>query len=67
MNKIDLNDPELKKKIVKYLIITLLVSLCARYTTSIILPNDDVLLIGLSAGIIFGILDMYMPSINLNI
>ena len=58
---------DLKKKIVKYLIITLLVSLCARYTTSIILPNDDVLLIGLSAGIIFAILDMYMPSINLNI
>jgi hypothetical protein len=58
---------DLKKKIVKYLIITLLVSLSARYTTSIILPNNDVLLIGLSAGIIFGMLDMCMPSINLNI
>ena len=67
MNKIDLNDPEIKKKIVKYLIMTLLVSLSARYTTSLVLPNEEVIILGLIAGIIFAILDMIAPSINLNI
>ena len=61
MNKIDL------KKIVKYLIMTLLVSLSARYTTSLVLPNEEVIILGLIAGIIFAILDMFAPSINLNI
>lgn len=61
MNKIDL------KKIVKYLIMTLLVSLSARYTTSLVLPNEEVITLGLIAGIIFAILDMIAPSINLNI
>jgi hypothetical protein len=67
MNKIDLNDPEIKKKIVKYLIMTLLVSLSARYTTSLVLPNEEVIILGLIAGIIFAILDMFAPSISLNI
>jgi hypothetical protein len=67
MNKIDFKDPEVKKKIVKYLIMTLIVSLAARYTTSLILPNEDVIILGLIAGIIFAILDMYAPSINVNI
>jgi hypothetical protein len=67
MNKIDLSDPEIKKKIVKYLIMTLLVSLSARYTTSLILPNEDVVILGLIAGIVFALLDMFTPSISLNI
>jgi hypothetical protein len=46
---------------------TLLVSLSARYTTSLILPNEDVVILGLIAGIIFALLDMFTPSINLNI
>ncbi len=67
MNKIDFKDPEVKKKIVKYLIMTLLVSLSARYTTSLILPNEDVVILGLIAGILFALLDMYAPSITVNI
>lgn len=67
MNKIDFKDPEIKKKIVKYLIMTLLVSLAARYTTSIVLPNEEVIILGLIAGIVFAILDMYSPSVQVNI
>jgi hypothetical protein len=67
MNKVDFSNPDVKKKIVKYLIMTVLVSLSARYTTSLILPNEDVIILGLIAGIIFAILDMFSPSINLNI
>lgn len=67
MNKVDFTNPEVKKKIVKYLIMTLLVSLSARYTTSLVLPNEDVVILGLIAGIIFALLDMFSPSINLNI
>ena len=46
---------------------SLLVSLVARYTTSIVLPNEEVIILGLAAGIVFAILDMYAPSIQVNI
>jgi hypothetical protein len=65
MNKDTKND-DLKKKIIKYLLISFVVSLIARYLPNTVLSNEDVLKIGASAGITFSILDMLSPSIVVN-
>jgi hypothetical protein len=59
----DTKNDDLKKKIIKYLLISFIVSLAARYLPNVVLSNEDVLKIGACAGITFAILDMLSPSI----
>lgn len=51
------------KKIIKYLIIGFIVGLSARYIPSTSLDNNEIIFIGATASIVYGILDMYSPSI----
>ena len=52
-----------KKKLIKYLLIGLLVALSARYVPKQTINNEEVILIGAVASIVYGLLDMYSPSI----
>ena len=51
------------KKLIKYLIIGFIVGLSARYIPSTVLNNNEIIFIGATASIVYGILDMYEPSI----
>ena len=67
MNKQESNK---QKNLIKYLLIGLIVALTARYVPHNTILNEEALMIGAVASIVFGILDMYSPSIiiknNLN-
>ena len=52
-----------KKNLIKYLLIGFIVSLATRYIPNNIIKNEEVIMIGATASITFGILDMYLPSI----
>lgn len=65
MKKFNFEDPETKKKFLKYILITAIVSLSARYIPVAILNTTEILKIGSTAAITFALLDMYSPSINI--
>lgn len=66
MNKLNFTDPELKKKIIKYLLFGLIISITSRYIPNAVLSNIEILKIGAVASITFAIIDMYAPSIEVN-
>jgi hypothetical protein len=63
-NKLDLNNPETKKKLIKYLLFGLIVAMSSRYIPTNTINNKEILMIALIASISFGIIDMVSPSIN---
>jgi hypothetical protein len=63
-NKLDFNNPETKKKFIKYLLFGLIVAISSRYIPTNTINNKEILMIALIASISFGIIDMVSPSIN---
>ena len=63
MNKQESNK---QKNLIKYLLIGLIVGLAARYVPHHTMLNEEAMMIGAVASIMFGILDMYAPSIVIN-
>jgi hypothetical protein len=53
-------------KISKYVLIGLIVGLASRYIPRKVINNDEVIIIGSIASIVFALLDMYSPSIKIN-
>jgi uncharacterized membrane protein YraQ (UPF0718 family) len=56
-----------KKNLIKYLLIGFIVGLASRYIPRNTITNEEVIMIGSIASITFGILDMYSPSIKINV
>jgi len=56
-----------KKNLIKYLLIGFIVALASRYVPHNTIKNEEVIMIGSIASITFGILDMYSPSIQVNV
>ncbi len=52
-----------QKNLIKYLLIGLIVALAARYVPHRAMLNEEAAMIGAVASIVFGVLDMYAPSI----
>lgn len=51
------------KNLIKYLLIGLIVGLASRYIPSQTIQNEEVIMIGSVAAIVFALLDMYAPTI----
>lgn len=58
---------EKKKNLIKYILIGFIVALASRYVPQNTIKNEEVIMIGAIASITFGILDMYSPSIKVNV
>jgi hypothetical protein len=56
-----------KKNLIKYILIGFIVALASRYVPQNTIKNEEVIMIGAIASITFGILDMYSPSIKVNV
>jgi hypothetical protein len=56
-----------KKNLIKYLLIGFIVALASRYVPQNTIKNEEVIMIGAIASITFGMLDMYSPSIKVNV
>lgn len=56
-----------KKNLTKYILIGFIVALASRYVPQNTIKNEEVIMIGAVASITFGILDMYSPSIKVNV
>lgn len=65
-NKLDLNNPETKKKFIKYLLFGLIVAISTRYIPTNTMNNKEILMIASVASISFGIIDMVSPSLSVN-
>jgi hypothetical protein len=52
------------QKLVKYILIGLIVILATRFIPDTIIPDKELLMIGATASITFGIIDMISPSMN---
>jgi hypothetical protein len=65
-NKLDINNPETKKKLLKYFLFGLIVAISTRYIPTNSINNKEILMISAIASISFGIIDMVSPSIKVN-
>jgi hypothetical protein len=63
-NKLNFNNPDTKKKILKYLLFGIIVGISTRYVPTHTINNKEILMIAAIASISFGIIDMISPSIN---
>jgi hypothetical protein len=63
-NSLKAQDPDIKKKIVKYLLFALIIGISVRYIPDKPIDNTQILLIAAIASITFGLIDMMAPSIN---
>ena len=63
-NSLKVQDPDQKKKIIKYLLFGLIISISVRYIPTTQINNKEILMIGALSSITFGILDMVSPSIE---
>lgn len=63
-NSLKVQDPDQKKKIIKYLLFGLIISISVRYIPTNQINNKEILMIGALSSITFGILDMVSPSIE---
>ena len=63
-NSLKVQDPDQKKKIIKYLLFGLIISISVRYIPTNKINNKEILMIGALSSITFGILDMVSPSIE---
>jgi hypothetical protein len=52
------------RKLIKYVLICLIVIGAARYIPEYSLPSGEILMIGATASITFGVIDMVYPSIK---
>ena len=59
------NNYEKVKRFLKYILLTLIICIGARYIPDLPLQNDEILIIGFSGGISFAIIDMISPSIEI--
>ena len=64
-NSLKHEEYERNKKIVKYLLFGLIISISVRYVPSTQISNNEIIIIGAIASITFGILDMLSPSIEM--
>ena len=62
-NSLRVQDPDRKKKLVKYLLFGVIVGMSIRYIPSNQINNKEILMIASLASITFGIIDMISPSI----
>ena len=62
-NSLRVQDPDQKKKIIKYLLFGLIVGLSVRYVPTNQIKDKEILMIAALASITFGIIDMVSPSI----
>jgi hypothetical protein len=65
-NSLRVQDPDRKKKLIKYLLFGLIVGLSIRYVPTNRIDNKEILMISALASISFGIIDMVSPSIVVN-
>jgi hypothetical protein len=64
-NSLKHKNSDYNKKLVKYLLFGLIVSISVRYIPSTQINNKEIIIIGALASITFGILDMISPSIEI--
>lgn len=64
-NNLKVQDPDFKKKLVKYLLFGLIIGISIRYIPTKQIDNNEILIIAAIASITFGIIDMYSPSIEI--
>ncbi len=62
-NSLRVQDPDQKKKLIKYLLFGLVVGISVRYVPSNKINNNEIIMIAALASITFGIIDMISPSI----
>jgi hypothetical protein len=62
-NSLNIEDPDIKKKIVKYLLFGFIVGLSVRYVPKNTINNKEIIMIGAIASISFGIIDIISPSV----
>lgn len=65
-NSLRVQDPDRKKKLIKYLLFGLIIALSIRYIPTNQIDNREILMISLLASVSFGIIDMVSPSIIIN-
>jgi hypothetical protein len=63
-NSLRAQDPDRKKKLIKYLLFGIIVGMSIRYVPTNKINDKDILMIGAIASITFGIIDMVSPSIE---
>ena len=63
MIKIEQNKNEITRRLIKYILHTLLIIVLLKYTPCYPIPNKDVISLTLSASILFSLLDIYSPGI----
>jgi len=63
MIKIEQNKNEITRRLIKYILHTLLIIVLLKYTPCSPIPNKDVISLTLSASILFSLLDIYSPGI----
>ena len=63
-NSLRVQDPDHKKKLVKYLLFGIIVGISIRYVPTSKINDKEILMIGAIASITFGIIDMVSPSIE---
>jgi hypothetical protein len=56
--------PDIKQRIIKYLLIGILVCIAARYIPALPLQNKENIMIGAVSSITFAIIDMLSPTIK---
>jgi hypothetical protein len=62
-NSLRVQDPDRKKKLIKYLLFGLVVAISLRYIPTNRINNKEILMIAAIASISFGIIDIVSPSI----
>ena len=62
-NSLRVQDPDKKKKLIKYLLFGLVVGISVRYVPTNKINDKEILMIAALASITFGIIDMVSPSI----
>jgi hypothetical protein len=62
-NSLRVQDPDRKKKLIKYLLFGVIVGISTRYVPSNRVNDNEILMIAALASITFGIIDMVSPSI----
>ncbi len=62
-NSLRVQDPDQKKKLIKYLLFGLVVGISVRYVPTNKINDKEILMIAVLASITFGIIDMVSPSI----
>ena len=57
--------PDIKQKIIKYLLIGIIICISARYIPSIPIHNHEIIMIGAIGSMAFAFIDMVSPTIKL--